>query len=109
MKFFIFEVINYEEVSKGLGKPRLVERGPYVFDEKRRKEVISYTNTTLCYKQFKSFVFNADKSRGTLEDKFMMINIPAIVRNFLFFSFFQELINVNYLYHLMIGNVNHGS
>ena len=39
MKFWVFDVLNVDEIKVG-GKPKVVERGPYVYEEIRVKENI---------------------------------------------------------------------
>jgi len=79
MSFTFFEVTNWVEVATGSAKPRLVERGPYVFDEKKRKEILNVSKDHLTYRQYKSFQFNENSSVGSLEDVITIVNVPAIV------------------------------
>ena len=37
MKFYIFQVENPDNVTAGIQKPRLKEKGPYAYREERRK------------------------------------------------------------------------
>ncbi|XP_074598787.1 lysosome membrane protein 2-like [Brevipalpus obovatus] len=79
MSFTFFEVTNWLEVTEGTAKPRLIERGPYVFNEKKRKEIVNVSENHLTYRQYKTFQFNANLSVGSLEDEITIVNVPAIV------------------------------
>lgn len=44
-KYYLFDVRNPLEVEKGLDKPFLIERGPYVYSEKWEKRNIKFFET----------------------------------------------------------------
>merc|ERR1719150_2835569 len=74
---YLFHVSNPEEVSEG-GKPHLVEKGPYVFTEQHYKTNISWNNNgTVTYKQIRSWHFQPQLSKGSLEDKVTILNPVA--------------------------------
>lgn len=81
MSFTIFEVINPTEVASGSAQPIVVERGPYVFDETRHKIVTGSDEESgsISYNQFKTYIFNRNKSVGSLDDEYSIPNVPAIV------------------------------
>ena len=61
---YLFHVLNPDEVSAG-AKPRLEERGPYVFTEQHTKTSIRWNdNGTVSYKQVRSWHFLPDLSTG---------------------------------------------
>lgn len=81
MEFIIFHVVNSDAVSAGVEKPILIEKGPYFFDEIREKEATSFRDdgNLIVYNNYKKYYFNQQKSFGSLEDKVIIPNVPAIV------------------------------
>lgn len=81
MEFIIFHVVNSEEVAKGNEAPIVIEKGPYFFDEIREKQIIAFEDESnlIFYKNFKTYQFNQKKTFGSLDDKVVIPNIPAIV------------------------------
>lgn len=77
VKMFLFNVTNPEEVENG-AKPKLAQVGPFTLSERRRKEVIkvSADNTTLDYKLFRAYFFNANESIP-LSSRITLPNVPA--------------------------------
>ena len=74
---YIFDVQNPEEVIKG-EKPKLVERGPYVYDEYHQKKNVKWNlNGTVTYQNVREYHFNPDASNGTLDDRLTIVNAPA--------------------------------
>ena len=75
---YIFDVSNKDEVMKG-AKPKLVERGPYVYDEYHHKVNTKWNlhNGTVTYQNVREYHFNADASNGKLDDIITIVNAPA--------------------------------
>ena len=74
---YIFDVENEKEVLNG-GKAKLVEKGPYVYDEyHHKKNVIWNPNGTVSYENVREYHFNPRKSKGSLDDKLTIVNAPA--------------------------------
>ena len=74
---YIFEVQNKDDVIKG-GKPKLVERGPYVYNEYHHKTNLEWnSNGTVSYENIREYHFNPNESKGTLEDMITIVNAPA--------------------------------
>jgi len=74
---YIFDVENAKEVLNG-GKAKLVEKGPYVYDEyHHKKNVIWNPNGTVSYENVREYHFNPRKSKGSLDDKLTIVNAPA--------------------------------
>ena len=74
---YIFEVQNKDDVMKG-GKPKLVEKGPYVYDEYHHKTNLAWNlNGTVSYENVREYHFNANESKGTLDDMITIVNPPA--------------------------------
>ncbi|CAL8084461.1 unnamed protein product [Orchesella dallaii] len=61
-------------------KPNLVEVGPYVFSERRKKVVLNWNdnNSTVTYLQNRTWHFEPDLTVGTLDDVVTTLNVPAI-------------------------------
>ena len=67
MKFYFFEVDNYESLIDGTaegGRPLLKEKGPYTFREDREKKELNWTDSMeyLAFGQYKSYTFLPDES-----------------------------------------------
>lgn len=74
---YIFDVQNKDEVMKG-GKPKLVEKGPYVYDEYHHKINLNWNlNGTVSYENVREYHFNQNTSKGTLDDQLTIVNAPA--------------------------------
>ena len=75
---YIFDVSNQDEVMKG-AKPKLVERGPYVYDEYHHKVNVKWNlhNGTVTYQNVREYHFNADASNGTLDENLTIVNAPV--------------------------------
>jgi len=79
VSMFVFNVTNAEAFSNGLEKPELNQVGPYVFNEYHKKVGLIWNNNgTVTYKQVRTFHFVPDESKGTLDDKLVLLNIPAV-------------------------------
>jgi len=84
MKFYFFEVVNYEELIDGNardGRPFLKERGPYTFREDREKKELNWTDSMeyLAFGQYKSYTFLPDESCDGCKstDEVRILNMPA--------------------------------
>lgn len=74
---YLFHVLNPDEVSAG-AKPKLEERGPYVFSEQHYKTNIVWNdNDTVTYKQIRSWHFMPERSNGSLDDQVTILNPVA--------------------------------
>ena len=74
---YIFDVQNKDEVVNG-AKPKLVEKGPYVYDEYHTKKNVKWNlNGTVTYQNVREYHFNPDASNGTLDDRLTIVNAPA--------------------------------
>ena len=66
MKFYFFEVVNYDELIDGTaegGRPSLKEKGPFTFREDREKKELNWTDSNhLAFGQYKSYTFLPDES-----------------------------------------------
>ncbi|OXA64156.1 Scavenger receptor class B member 1 [Folsomia candida] len=80
LRVYFFHLQNPEDVAKGQ-KPKLMEKGPYVYMETRWKEDITYDkgNDTLLYKQMRKYAFLPEMSDPNKEeDMITTINIPLV-------------------------------
>ncbi|XP_072000460.1 scavenger receptor class B member 1 isoform X2 [Engystomops pustulosus] len=79
MSMYIFEVMNPKEVLLG-EKPRLEERGPYVYRERKQKVNITFhDNSTVSFVETRTFQFDPEKSAGREEDYLVVPNILLMV------------------------------
>ena len=73
--FYLFHITNAVEVIQNGSKPRLEEKGPYVFQEWHRKfDVVWNKNGTVTYKQIKKWIHVS----GDLDENITIANIPYI-------------------------------
>ena len=82
MQFFMFDVVNFEEVHKGQ-KPFVVQKGPYSYREYREKQNITWDgeNSTVSYNERTWFVFDPSTSCRTCDpakDYVHTVNLPLI-------------------------------
>ncbi|ODM92317.1 Sensory neuron membrane protein 2, partial [Orchesella cincta] len=80
IRFRIFNVTNPVAVQNG-AKPKLVEAGPYAYEEKRIKDIIAVDSEkdTITYRQRIIYTFRQDLSNGTEYDRLVVINVPFVV------------------------------
>ncbi len=84
LKFYVFH-LNNSNYNHNLSNIKLVERGPYVFEEKRFKDNINYfindrNEFLLSYRERKIYTFNDKLSKGvSLNDRVTVINLPFLV------------------------------
>ncbi|ODN00734.1 Scavenger receptor class B member 1 [Orchesella cincta] len=76
---YIFNITNAEDVLKG-ETPQLQQLGPYVYEQKRTKEILHVNpeNGTVLYKPTLLHFFRPELSNGTEEDPVTMLNIPLL-------------------------------
>lgn len=80
MQVHIFNVTNPDEIAKG-EKPIIVDIGPYVYEQKRKKVNITINaNDTIDYQQTIDYFFRPDESAGTEDDVISVLNLPYVVR-----------------------------
>uniref|UniRef100_A0A0N5CEH7 CD36 family protein n=1 Tax=Strongyloides papillosus TaxID=174720 RepID=A0A0N5CEH7_STREA len=73
-----YSVTNPDNITDG-EKPKIVSKGPYVFDEKQYKKVLSRGNGTIKYRNFMNFFFNENKSCSNCDLENDHVWIPNIV------------------------------
>jgi scavenger receptor class B protein 1 len=80
MDIYFFNWTNPEVFNST--KPKLVELGPYRFREQPEKVNISFhdENSTVSYRQISTFFFDAEGSKGSLNDKITTVNLVTAVR-----------------------------
>merc|ERR1719370_1555152 len=71
---YIFGVENANQLETG-GKIKLVEHGPYVYDEYHHKKDVKWNNNgTVTYKTLREYHFNQELSKGKLDDTITIAN-----------------------------------
>ena len=77
----LFSLVNLEEFMSGREKARLVEMGPYVFQEQieRTNIVHHHHNGSVTYKTKRVWHHRPDLSCGSLQDNVTTINFPVMV------------------------------
>ncbi|CAG7837572.1 unnamed protein product [Allacma fusca] len=80
LKYHFFNVTNPEAVINHGAKFELQEVGPYVWQEKRTKEIISVDEEedTVTFREIVRFYYRPDLSVGSLDDTINMVNLPLI-------------------------------
>ncbi|KAM3939936.1 scavenger receptor class B member 1 isoform 2-T2 [Leptodactylus fuscus] len=79
MSIHVFEVMNPKEVLSG-EKPRLEERGPYVYRERKQKTNITFhENGTVSFVELRTFQFDPDRSTGHEDDYLLVPNILVMI------------------------------
>lgn len=77
-KFYFFDIQNPKEILKGLEKPRLLERGPYVYREVTKNKKIKYLDeNTLNFGPVVTLYFEPSRSVGKESDVITFLNMPA--------------------------------
>ncbi|KAM8818185.1 scavenger receptor class B member 1 isoform 2-T3 [Rhynchonycteris naso] len=78
LSVYFFDIVNPKEILEG-EKPRVRERGPYVYREYRHKRNITFNdNDTVSFLEYRSFQFQPDKSSGSESDYIFMPNILVL-------------------------------
>ena len=85
MNIYFFNVTNPEEVAANTEKPKIIEVGPYVYQEFHLKvnETWNANNDTITFMQSKWWKFKPERSAGSEDDIITNINIIAIVSTLL--------------------------
>ncbi|XP_077984146.1 lysosome membrane protein 2-like [Glandiceps talaboti] len=80
MQFYVFSIVNAEEVKNGEKKPYVIQKGPYTYKESRVKEVISWNNkeNTVTYRENITYVFDREMSVGWDNETFTTLSIPLL-------------------------------
>nr|XP_033810871.1 scavenger receptor class B member 1 isoform X2 [Geotrypetes seraphini] len=79
MSVYLFEVLNEKEILEG-GKPKLAQRGPYVYREYKQKTNISFHhNNTVSYLEYRTLFFVPEMSNGTQQDYVVSPNFLVLV------------------------------
>ncbi|KAM4053303.1 scavenger receptor class B member 1 isoform 2-T3 [Anomaloglossus baeobatrachus] len=79
MSIYVFEVMNPKEVVLG-EKPRLEERGPFVYRERKQKTNITFhENGTVSFVEMRTFHFDPERSAGSEDDYIVVPNILVMV------------------------------
>ena len=74
---YIFDIQNPEEIMQG-AKPRLVEKGPFFYDEYHHKiNSVWNSNGTVTYQNLREYHFNPADSNGSLDQNITIINVPS--------------------------------
>lgn len=77
-KYYFFDVQNPDAVIKGRQKPRVIERGPYVYREvKETVNMQLHGESKLSYSPITYLYFEPDLSSGSESDIITFVNIPA--------------------------------
>ncbi|CAF3534142.1 unnamed protein product [Adineta steineri] len=94
MSIYVFDLVNEKDFLNG-GKPRVIQRGPFVYKEQRTKtDIRLYPNGTISYRELRNYTFDRTKSSDdetlrintinvvymTLVNYLQMINIPSSIR-----------------------------
>ncbi|XP_026571978.1 scavenger receptor class B member 1 isoform X2 [Pseudonaja textilis] len=78
ISFYFMEVMNSKDILLG-AKPIVQQRGPYVYREYREKKNITFhSNKTVSFLNYRSFIFQPDRSNGLESDYIMMPNILVL-------------------------------
>lgn len=96
---YFFNVTNADDVQQRGAKPVLVEVGPYVFREYHHKTNLEWNdgNLTVTYQQIRTYQFDANRTKGSLDDVIVTLNAPAASANAIAATvkpFTQGLINI---------------
>lgn len=79
---YFFNWTNPNDIFDETIKPIFDEIGPYRFLDVRDKTRISFNrNSTVSYRNFQTFYFDADGSNGTLDDVLTTLNMVALGAN----------------------------
>lgn len=82
MDLYFFDLQNPEEVAYNRSKPRLVERGPYAYDEYYLRFDIEWTDhgDTVSYYLQKYYIFNQERTGpGLQENDMILMPYPTVV------------------------------
>ncbi|XP_063236007.1 protein peste-like isoform X2 [Bacillus rossius redtenbacheri] len=83
IKFYFFNWTNPEDLEIEGSKPRLVQMGPYVFNELEEKVNVTWNdNHTISYQQRRTWFFDAERSNGSLADNITTLNVVAVTASY---------------------------
>ncbi|XP_067663912.1 scavenger receptor class B member 1-like isoform X1 [Haliotis asinina] len=75
MQLWVFDVVNAEEVMEHGVKPYVIEKGPYSYRLRKKKENITFhANSTVTFRQHSWYYFDREMSVGDENDTFTTIN-----------------------------------
>ncbi|KAJ3662460.1 hypothetical protein Zmor_006808 [Zophobas morio] len=80
-KVYLFNVENPDEILKGTAKPKLSEKGPYIYKQYRHKKIleIDEDEDTISYTQMETFEFDAESSAPLTEDDMITVLNPPLM------------------------------
>ncbi|KAG9487610.1 scavenger receptor class B member 1 isoform X2 [Eleutherodactylus coqui] len=100
MSMYVFELMNPEEFRSGM-KPRLQERGPYVYRERKQKTNITFTeNGTVSFLEERTFHFDPEKSVGSEDDYVVVPNLLVMVSSMMAKNSFALRIGLNIAFNI---------
>lgn len=81
LDFYLFNWTNPEDFDKPHIKPKFEELGPYRFMEVPHKVDIKWHphNASMSYKKQSKYYFDAEGSKGSLDDEIVTVNSLAVV------------------------------
>ncbi|ODN02981.1 Protein croquemort [Orchesella cincta] len=87
IEFYLFNWTNADDVydvDRNISKPKLVELGPFVFREHRKKVIKEWCddNSTITFLQNRTWYFEPELSKGSLDDLVTTVNVPGITAAF---------------------------
>lgn len=81
LDIYLFNWTNPEDFFNSTTRPHVQQLGPYVFTEKPDKVNITWhpENSTVSFMKKSRFYFDAEKSKGSLDDNVTSLNVVALV------------------------------
>ncbi|CAM9274124.1 unnamed protein product, partial [Lampetra planeri] len=78
MSVYVWDITNPRQVVRG-DKPKLVQRGPFVYREYRKKANITFNeNGTVSYREYRHYRFSRERSVASDDFVFTTINVPVL-------------------------------
>ncbi|KPM02543.1 CD36-like protein 1 [Sarcoptes scabiei] len=104
---YVFSIANPGNVFKK-SKPKLKEYGPFSYDMKIEKEILSFSADQKIVKFYdiQSYYFKYGQSKGQLFQQVYVINFPAFAMASMVHSFVSSLPFANGLYPVVFGMLN---
>ncbi|XP_069817061.1 scavenger receptor class B member 1 isoform X2 [Dendropsophus ebraccatus] len=100
MSIYVFEVVNHKEVMKG-EKPRVEERGPYVYRERKQKTNITFhENGTVSFVEQRILHFDLEKSVGSEDEHIIVPNMIVLISSMMVkdeLYFFKLILNAAFI------------
>lgn len=83
MQYFVFHLVNPEDVFAGTAIPTVKQMGPYSYREIRSNEVLNWSssNSIVTFMPNRSYIFDPETSCAGCDDKkdtFVTVNIPLL-------------------------------